>query len=68
MVSENTALRRIFGARRDDEIADRRKRHNEELHNVYTSQNIIKKIRSSRIKLTGHVAPTSRSEMHIRFW
>jgi hypothetical protein len=67
MVFENTVLRRIFGPSRDYVVGDRRKLHNEELHNVYYSQNIIRKIRSRRIRLTGHVAPTSRSEMHIGF-
>jgi hypothetical protein len=41
-VCENRVLRRIFGPKRDEVIADWRKLHNEELHNVYSSPSIIK--------------------------
>jgi hypothetical protein len=33
-----------------------RRLHNEELHNLYTSPNIVRVIKSGRIKWTGHVA------------
>jgi hypothetical protein len=42
-------LRRIFGPRRDDVTEDWRKLHNEELHNLYSSPNIIRMIKSKRI-------------------
>jgi hypothetical protein len=38
---ENRALRRIFGPKRDEVTGDWRKLHNEELHNLYSSPNII---------------------------
>jgi hypothetical protein len=41
----NRALRRIFGPRRDEMTVDWRKLHNEELHNLYTSPNIIRMIK-----------------------
>jgi hypothetical protein len=41
-VSENWALRRIFGPKRDE---DWRKLHNDELHNLYSSPNIIRMIK-----------------------
>jgi hypothetical protein len=40
---ENRVLRRIFGPRRDEVRGDWRKLHNEELHNLYSSPNIISK-------------------------
>jgi hypothetical protein len=48
-VFENRVLRRIFGARRDEVTGDWRKLPNEELHNLYSSPNIIRMIKSVRI-------------------
>jgi hypothetical protein len=45
-VFENRVLRRIFGPRRDEVTGDWRKVHNEELHNLYYSPNIIRMIKS----------------------
>jgi hypothetical protein len=39
---QNMVLRRIFGPRRDEVTGDWRKLHNEELHNLYSSPNIIR--------------------------
>jgi hypothetical protein len=55
-VFENRVLRRIFGPRRDEVTGDWRKLHNEELRNLYSSPNIIRMIKSRRVKWTGHVA------------
>jgi hypothetical protein len=55
-VFENRVLRRIFGPRRDEVTGDWRKLHNEELHNFYSSPNIIRMIKSRRIRYAGHVA------------
>jgi hypothetical protein len=41
-VSENRVLRRIFGPKREEVAGGWRRLHNEELHNLYTSLNIIK--------------------------
>jgi hypothetical protein len=41
-VFENRVLRRIFVPKRDDVTGDWRKMHNEELHNLYSSPNIIR--------------------------
>jgi hypothetical protein len=55
MVFENRMLRRIFGPR--DEVAgDWRKLHNEELHNLFSSPNTIRMIKSRRMRWAGHVA------------
>jgi hypothetical protein len=40
-VSENRVLRRIFGTKAEEEAGDWRKLHNEKLHNLYSSPNII---------------------------
>jgi hypothetical protein len=53
---ENRVLRRIFGPRRDEVTGEWRKLHNEELHILYCSANIIKRIRSRRMRWAGHVA------------
>jgi hypothetical protein len=53
---ENRVLRRIFGPKRDEVTEDWRKLHNEELHNLYSSPNIIRMIKSSRMRWAGHVA------------
>jgi hypothetical protein len=55
-VFENRVLRRIFDPKRDEVTGDWRKLHNEELHNLYSSQNIIKIIKSRRMRWVGHVA------------
>jgi hypothetical protein len=55
-VLENGVLRRIFGPKRDEMTGDWRKLHNEELHNLYSSPNIIRMIKSRRMKWAGHVA------------
>jgi hypothetical protein len=55
-VLENRVLRRIFGPKRDDVAGDWRKLHNDELHNFYSSPNIIRMIKSRRMRWAGHVA------------
>jgi hypothetical protein len=42
--------------RRDEVTGDWRKLHNDELHNLYSSPNIIRMIKSRRMRLAGHVA------------
>jgi hypothetical protein len=46
----------IFGPKRDRVTGGRRKLHNEELHNLYSSPNIIRIIKSRRMRWVGHVA------------
>jgi hypothetical protein len=45
-VFENRVLRRIFGPKREEVAGGWRRPHNEELHNLYTSPNIIRIIKS----------------------
>jgi hypothetical protein len=54
-VSENSVLRRIFGPKMDEDGLQR-KLHNDELHSMYSSQNIIRVIKSRRLRWVGHVA------------
>jgi hypothetical protein len=49
-------LRRIFGPKRDEVTGGWRKLHNEELHNLYSSPNIIRMIKSRRMRWVEHVA------------
>jgi hypothetical protein len=41
--------------------------HDEELHDLYSSPNIIRMIKSRRMKWEGHVARMRRRGMHVRF-
>jgi hypothetical protein len=49
-VFENRVLRRIFGPKRDELVGGWRKLHNEDLHNLYPSPNIIRVIKSRKMK------------------
>jgi hypothetical protein len=67
-VFENRVLRRIFGPKRDEVTGGWRKLHNEELHNLYSSPDIIRMIKSRRVRLAGHVARMGRRGTHIGYW
>ena len=53
---ENRVLRRIFGTKRDEVRGEWRKLHNEELDYLYRSPNIVRVIKSRRMRWVGHVA------------
>jgi hypothetical protein len=55
-VFENRVLRRIFGHKRDEATGEWRRLHNEELNDLDSSSNIIRVIKTKRMKLAGHVA------------
>jgi hypothetical protein len=55
-VIEYRVVRRIFKPKRDEVTGKLRKLHNEELHDLYSSQSIIRIIKSGRMRWTGHVA------------
>jgi hypothetical protein len=55
-VFENRVLRRAFGPKRDEVTGERRKLHNEDLHDLYTSPSIIRIIKARRMRWAGHVA------------
>jgi hypothetical protein len=54
-VFENRVLRKIFGPKREED-GSWRKLHNDELHNLYSSPNIVRVIKSRRMRWAGHVA------------
>jgi len=58
-VLENMVLRRIFGPRKDEVTGDWRRLHNEELNDLHSSSNIVRVIKSIRIRWAGHVAHMS---------
>ena len=66
MVSENKVLRKILGAKRDKYTGEWRKLHNAELHALYSSPNIIKKLKSRRLKWAGHVVRMEQSRNAYR--
>ena len=64
---ENRALRRIFGSKMDDLTGERIKLPNEELNDLYCSPNIVRVIKSRRMRWTGHVARRGRAEVYTGF-
>jgi hypothetical protein len=54
-VFENRVLRKIFGPKREED-GSWRKFHNDELHDLYSSPNIVRVIKSRRMKSAGHVS------------
>jgi hypothetical protein len=55
-VFENRELRRIFGPKGDEITGEWRKLHSLELHNLYSSPDIIRQIITRRMRWAGHVA------------
>ena len=49
-------LRGIFGSKRDVVARERRRLHNEELHDLYSTPNVVRVIKSRRMRWAGHVA------------
>jgi len=56
-VFENRVLRRIFGPKRDEVTREWSKLHIEELNDLYSSPNIVRVIKSRRMRWSGHVMP-----------
>jgi hypothetical protein len=65
-VFENRLLRKIFGPRRDEVTGDWRELHNEKFHNLYSSPNTIKMIKSRRMRWAGHVARMGETRNEYR--
>jgi hypothetical protein len=64
----NRVLRRIFGPKRDEVTGGWRKLHSDELHNLYSSPNTIRMIKSRKMTWTGHVARIKSRGKHIGYW
>ena len=61
-------LRRIFGPRRDEVTGEWRRLHNEELNGLYSSPNIVRVIKSRRMRWAEHVAHMGEERRHIGSW
>ena len=55
-VFESRVLRRVFGPKRDEVTGEWRKLHNEELSDLYSLPNIVRVVKSRRMRWVGHVA------------
>ena len=55
MVFENRVLRRVFGPKRDEVTGEWRKLHNEELSDLYSLPNIVRVVKSRRMRWAGHM-------------
>jgi hypothetical protein len=54
-------LKRVFGPRREEVAEGWKRLHNEKLHNLYTSPNVVMVIKARRMRWTGHVARTGKT-------
>jgi hypothetical protein len=60
-------LRRIFGPKRDEVKGEWRKLHNEELNGLYSLPNIVRVIKSRRLRWAGQVAIWGKGEVCSKF-
>jgi hypothetical protein len=67
-VFENRVLRRIFGTKWDEVTGEWRKLHNEELNDFYCSPNILRVIKSRRMRWAGHVSRMGWGGVCTGFW
>jgi len=66
-VFENMVMRRIFGPRRDEVTGKWRRLHNEDLNDLYSSPNIVRVIKSRRMRWAVHVARMDEERGRIGF-
>ena len=64
-VFEKRVLRRVFGPKRDEVTGEWRRLHNEELSDLYCSPNIVRVIKSRRMRWAGHVARIGVVELQL---
>jgi hypothetical protein len=67
-VFENRVRRRIFVPKTDEVTGEWRNLHNEELHNLYSSPDIIRHVKSRRMRWVGHVARMGEEKKVYKFW
>jgi hypothetical protein len=67
-VFEKRVLSRICGPKTNKVTGSLRKMHNEDLHNLYSSPNIIRMIKSRRMRWAGRLVQIGRREMHVGYW
>jgi len=61
-------LRGIFWHKRDEVKGEWRKLHNEELNDLYCLPNIVRVIKSRRMRWAGHVVRMGRGEVYTGVW
>jgi hypothetical protein len=66
-VFENRVLKKIFGPKKDEVTGVWRELHNEELHNLYFSANIIRMSKSRRMRWAGHVPRIGRRGLLVGY-
>ena len=66
-VFENSVLRRTYRSKRDEVTGEWRKVHKEELNDLYSSPNIVRMIKSIRMRQARHVASMGRGEAYTGF-
>jgi len=66
-VFENRVLRRVFGPKRDEVTGEWRKLDNEELSDLYSLPNIVRVVKSRRMRWAGHVAHMGQEREVCRF-
>jgi len=67
-VLENMVLRRIFGLRREEVKVEWRRLHNKKLNDLYSSPNVVRVIKSRRMRWAGHVACMGEERSCIGSW
>ena len=67
-VFQNMALRRIFGLWREEVTGEWRRLHNMELNDLYCSPNIVRVIKSRRMRWAGHVELMGEERGCIGSW
>ena len=65
---ENNVLRNIFGPKRNEVTGNWRKFHSENLHDLYSTRNIIWVIESRRMRWGRHEEPYGAGEGHALVW
>ena len=61
-------MRRILGLKRNEVTREWRKLHYEEISDLYSSPNVVRVIKSRRMRWVGHVCVWGRGEAYIGFW
>jgi hypothetical protein len=65
-VFENRVLRRTFGPKKEEGAVGWRRLHNEELHNLYSTPNINREIKSRCVGWAGHIARVGIWEIRLK--
>ena len=67
-VFEDRVLRRVFGPQRDEVTGEWRKLHNEEHSDLYSLPNMVRVVKSRKMRWAWHVAHMGEGEVYTGFW